>query len=68
MFNGAGTTLDFTSGMLHPVGVQVIDITSGQSITNTAYTIDWVNKVVTLGATMPSAIGSNIAIKINFIF
>jgi hypothetical protein len=64
VFNGAGTTLDFTSAMLHPVGIEVIDITSGQSITNTAYTIAWVNKVVTLGATMPSAIGSNIAIKI----
>mgnify|MGYP001315870032 CR=1 FL=1 len=64
VFAAIGTTLDFTSAMLHPVGIEVIDITSGQSITNTAYTIDWVNKVVTLGATMPSAIGSNIAIKV----
>ena len=64
VFNGAGTTLDFTSAMLHPVGVQVIDITTGTVTPHTAYTIDWVNKVVTLGATMPSAVGNSIAVKV----
>ena len=64
VYNGAGTTLDFTSAMLHPVGVQVIDITDGVSISTSAYSIDWVNKVVTLGATMPSAVGNSIAVKV----
>ena len=64
VFNGTGTTLNFASATLHPVGVQVIDITTGQSITNTAYSINWVDKIITFGATMPSASGNNIAVKI----
>ena len=64
VFAGSGTTLDFTSAILHPVGIEVIDLTSGQSIVNTAYTINWVTKVVTLGATMPSGVGDNIAVKV----
>jgi hypothetical protein len=64
VFAGAGTTLDFTSAILHPVGIEVIDITSGQSIVNTAYTINWVTKVVTLGASMPSGVGDNIGVRV----
>ena len=64
VFNGAGTTLDFTSAILHPVGIQVIDITTGVSISTSAYTVDWYNKIVTLGATMPSSVGNSIAVKV----
>ena len=64
VYNGAGTTLDFTSAMLHPFGIQVIDITTGIVTPPSAYTIDWVNKVVTLGATMPSSVGNSIAVKV----
>lgn len=67
VFNGAGTTLNFSdtqNNLIHPVGILVIDIDTGQQITPSAYTIDWVNKIVTFGATMPSAIGNNIAVKV----
>ena len=67
VFNGAGTTLNFSdtqNNLIHPVGILVLDIDTGQQITPSAYTIDWVNKIVTFGATMPSAIGNNIAVKV----
>jgi hypothetical protein len=66
-FSGAGTTLSFAdthNDLKHPVGLQVIDIDTGQQITPSAYTIDWVNKIVTFGVTMPSAVGNNIAVKV----
>ena len=63
-YSGAGTTIDFTNTMLHPVGIQIVDFTTGQAIVNTAYTINWVSKIVTLGATMPSAVGNTIAVKV----
>ena len=63
-FAGAGTTINFSSAMLHPVGIEIVDDTIGQSIVNTAYTINWVTKTVTFGATMPSAVGNIIAVKV----
>ena len=63
-FAGTGTTINFSSAMLHPVGIEIVDDTIGQSIVNTAYTINWVTKTVTFGATMPSAVGNIIAVKV----
>ena len=63
-YTGSGTTINFASAMLHPVGVQIIDFTTGQSISNSTYTIDWISKIITLGATLPSAVGNTIAVKV----
>ena len=64
IFEGAGTTLDFSSQMLHPVGIKVIDLSSGQGIGPTNYSVNWVSKTVSLGASIPSSIGDIISVKV----
>ena len=63
-FNGSGTTVDFSSQMLHPVGIKVIDLTSGQGIGPTYYSVNWVSKIVTLGASIPSSVGDIISVRV----
>ena len=48
VYTGVNTTINFGDVILHPVGVEVVDLSRSSNFTTADYTVNWVTKTVTV--------------------
>ena len=49
-YTGTGTVINFAALMKHPVGLDLVNDTVTQNISPTNYTVNWVNKTITVNS------------------